>query len=480
MRTQSNGGRALAFGLDDLRPTASRRYSRLTACATLAAVRVGVASLCLGLLGSIFSFQARAQDADIRRDAVVNAVEQVMPSVVNIATKSVVPVSDPFDAQMRQFWGQRMYDEYYSLGSGVVIDENGYLLTNDHVVRRAEQIAVRFGTGTNEYEATIVATDSKADVALLKLKGKPGEKFRAIKLAREDDLLLGETVLALGDPIGLGGSVTRGILSSKSRTAARQGEQLDYQNWLQTDAAINPGNSGGPLVNLKGELIGINVAVVNETPNGQPVQGIGFAIPIRAVEEALSGIFPTEFVKSFWFGARVKVGSYPLVITSVQPESPAGRAGLRVGDTVLQVNGSVPKTFVNFGDLLASNASGEIPITIRRGDNTSDIKVKLVPEKSIFNAAMVKEKLGLELRKTADGFVITDVQSGSPAENAGLQPKMIVRAIDQQPPPPDITGLAKLLYTKKKNESVLLDLAIVERVGNFNVLRRGTVQLVPR
>lgn len=435
----------------------------------------------LFLLGCIsVSFGIHAQETDIRRDAVVNAVEQVMPSVVNIATKSVVPVSDPFDAQMRQFWGQRLFDEYYSLGSGVVIDENGYLLTNDHVVRRAEQIAVRFGTGTNEYEATIIATDSKTDVALLKLKGRPGEKFRAIKLAREDDLLLGETVLALGDPIGLGGSVTRGILSSKSRTAARQGEQLDYQNWLQTDAAINPGNSGGALVNLKGELIGINVAVVNQTPNGQPVQGIGFAIPIRAVEEALSDIFPTEFVKSYWFGARVKVGSYPLVIMSVQPESPAGRAGLKVGDTVLQVNGSVPRTFVNFGDLLASNATTEIPLTIRRGNNVSDIKVRLVPEKSIFNAGMVRDKLGLTLQKSSDGFAITEVQSDSPAERAGLQPRMIIRAIDQDPPPPDITSLAKLLYAKKKNEALLLDLAVVERVGNFNVLRRGTVEIMPR
>jgi serine protease Do len=432
------------------------------------------------LVGIPCSLQLRAQEPDIRRDATVNAVEQVMPSVVNIATKSTVPVQDPFEQMYRQMWGQRLFDEDYSLGSGVVIDENGYLLTNYHVVRRADQIAVRFGTGTNEYAATVIATDAKADVALLKLKGRPGEKFRAIRLAREDDLLLGETVLALGDPIGLGGSVTRGILSSKSRTTAREGEELNYENWLQTDAPINPGNSGGPLVNLRGELIGINVAVVNATPNGQPVQGIGFAIPIRAVEEALSDIFPTEFVKSYWFGARVKVGSYPLVVTSVQPESPAGRAGLKIGDTVLQVNGAVPKTFVNFGDLLASNATAEIPLTIRRGDTVSDVNVRLVPEKSVFNAKMVRDKLGLSLEKSPDGFVITDVQSNSVASDAGLQPRMIIRAIDQQAPPEDITGVAKLLYAKKKNEAMLLNLAIVERVGNFNVLRRGTVELIPR
>src|SRR5262249_56379402 len=143
------------------------------------------------------------------------------------------------------------------------------------------------------------------------------------------------------------------------------------------DAPRNPGNSGGPLVNLRGELIGINVKVLTETATGQPVQGIGFAIPIRLVEEALSEIFPTEYVKSYWFGARVKVGSYPLVITSVQPESPAGRAGLKVGDTVMQVNGKVPKNFIDFGDLLASDAASEIPITIRRDGNLTDFKVRL-------------------------------------------------------------------------------------------------------
>ena len=273
--------------------------------------------------------------ADIRRDATVIAVEQVMPSVVNIATRSVVPVRDPMERAYREFWHQKLFNEYTSLGSGVVIDEAGYLLTNSHVVRGANQIAVRFGTGTNDYSATLVAEDPNMDVALLKLNGKPGEKFHAIRLAREDDLLLGETVLALGNPYGLGGSVTRGILSSKSRRLPKEGEPLDIPNWLQTDAPINPGNSGGPLVNLRGELIGINVAVLNEDPsgNGRPVQGIGFAIPIRLVEEALTD-FPREFVKSGWFGARVKVGLVPADVrrrAAGEPGGPGGIEGRRRG-----------------------------------------------------------------------------------------------------------------------------------------------------
>jgi S1-C subfamily serine protease len=382
----------------------------------------------------------------------------------------------------REFWHQKPFNEYYSLGSGVVIDEAGYLLTNEHVVRGANQIWARFGTGTNDYQATLVAKDRIMDVALLKLNGRPGEKFRAIKLAREDDLLLGETVLALGNPFGLGGSVTRGILSSKSRRVPKEGQPLDIPNWLQTDAPINRGNSGGPLVNVRGELIGINVAVLNEDPSGsgQPVQGIGFAIPIRLVEEGLSDSFPTEFVRSYWFGARVKVGSYPLVITSVQPESPAGRAGLKAGDAVLQVNGELPNSFIDFGELLSTNAGSDISISIRRGGNTSSVTIRLAPEKSVFNAAMVREKLGLSLDRTVDGFVISEVQPSSAAAAAGLQKGMLIRAVDGDTPPADTTGLAKLLYAKKKGEAVLLHIAVMERSGNFNILRQGNVELVPR
>jgi serine protease Do len=427
-----------------------------------------------------FSLAAGAEETDIRRDATVNAVEQVMPSVVNIATKGKIPVRNPFEQMRRQMLGQQMFDEFIAAGSGVVFDENGYLLTNEHVIEGADQIQVRFGTGTNTYTATVIGSDEKTDVALLKLNAKPGEKFHAIKLAREDDLLLGETVLALGNPVGLGGSVTRGILSSKSRTAPQEGAALDIPNYLQTDAPINPGNSGGPLVNLRGELIGINVKVLRETRTGEPVEGIGFAIPIRLVEDALSETFPTEYVKSYWFGARVKVGTYPLAIMSVQPESPAGKAGLKAGDVVMQVNGKVPKTFLDFNDLLASNATAEIPITIRRGDNVNDVHVRMVPEQTVFNAKMIREKLGITLEQSPYGFVITDVQPDSPAGVAGLKPKIIIQAIDLQAPPENITDLAKLLYGKKKGESVSMDLAALEQTGNFVTVRRGRVELVPR
>src|SRR5262249_23497228 len=155
--------------------------------------------------------------------------------------------------------------------------------------------------------------------------------------------------IALGNPAGLGGSVSRGILSSKSRSLPKEGMPLNYANWLQTDAPINPGNSGGALINLQSEPIRIHVANVHDVGRALP-QSLGLAIPIKLVEEALSDILPTEYVKSFWFGARVKVGTSPLVLTTVQPTSPAERAGLKVGDAILQVNGRAPKSFMDFAD----------------------------------------------------------------------------------------------------------------------------------
>jgi S1-C subfamily serine protease len=439
---------------------------------------------------------ARGQAAgdDVRRDATVLAAEKVLPSVVNIATETIIQVRDPFEEFFRQFWGpyhrQQPPNSQYSLGSGVVIDEEGYLLTNDHVVRRADKITVKFCTGTNTYTASVVASDPKRDVALLKLNAPPGEKFKAIQLAREDDLMLGETVLALGNPFGLGGSVSRGILSSKSRMLPKEGEPLDIPNWLQVDAPINVGNSGGPLVNLRGELIGINVAVLGEVM-GQRAQGIGFAIPIRRVLEALSDIFPTEFVKTYWFGARVKVGTTPLVIMSVQPQSPAGKAGLKAGDAILEVNGKAPKSFIDFSELLGAGAGANETLAIRRGTARKDVVVRLVPEKSVFNAGMIREKLGLNLEALtpqaaarygvgpADAYFIAGVEETSPAAQAGLQRGMLVTGIDGQMPA-DLCAAAKLLYAKQKGGRVQLELAVQQRMGNFNVLRQGSVELSPR
>src|SRR5205085_4987775 len=178
---------------------------------------------------------------------------------------------------------------------------------------RANRTQVKLWDG-REYDATPMVATPFSDVALLKIQAKPGEKFKAVKFAADDDLLLGETVLALGNPFGLGGTVTKGILSSKSRRPPTGNEPLNIQDWLQTDEAINPGNSGGPLINLRGDLIGLSVAVYREG------QGISFAIPARRVSAALAEMYSPETLHSLWFGARVRPGVFPLTIASVQPE----------------------------------------------------------------------------------------------------------------------------------------------------------------
>src|SRR6476660_7406985 len=192
----------------------------------------------LGLLA--FSLPALAAEPDIRRDATVAAVERVMPCVVNIATATVVEYQDFYQSLFHEFFGgnagPRRQQAEYSIGSGVIIDEDGYVLTNLHVVRRATRIQVKLWDG-REYEADRIVATENSDVALLKIRCKPGEKFKAVNFAADDDLLLGETVLALGNPFGLGGSVTKGILSSKSRRPATENEPLDVMDWLQTDAA---------------------------------------------------------------------------------------------------------------------------------------------------------------------------------------------------------------------------------------------------
>jgi S1-C subfamily serine protease len=429
---------------------------------------------------------AMSGEPDIRRDATVEAVEQVMPSVVNLRTRTVVR------NQIETALGLAGRPSLF-LGSGVVIDEAGYLLTNEHVVRGAEQIGAQFntGAGTNSlYEAKVVAIDVRRDVALLKLVAPPGQKFHAIKFARDDDLLLGETVVALGNPYGLGGSVARGILSSKSRMIPKEGMPLSVANWLQTDAPINRGNSGGPLVNLRGELIGINVANVNVVDR-EPVQGLGFAIPIKLVEEALSDSLPTEYVKSLWFGAQVKVGTSPLVLSTVQPDSPAGRAGLKVGDTILQVNGRAPKSFIDFADLLATNAAAEVRLVVQREAERKDIAVRLVPEKSVFNADLIRNKLGLSLEalspqtavrylNAAEGFIIAGVQENGPAAAAHLQNGMLVTSIDGQLPE-DVTAVAKLLYPKKAGDTAVLTAQLIRQIApNYIEVSENTYEVKVR
>jgi S1-C subfamily serine protease len=434
-----------------------------------------------------FCLASYAQENDVRRDAAVVAVEKVMPSVVNIATETVVYTRHPLEDLIREFYDpfyrRRTPNMLYSLGSGVIIDEDGYLITNEHVVRSATRIAVKLYDG-REYECDRVVGSSRSDVALLKIRCKPGEKFVAAKFADDEDLLLGETVLALGNPFGLGGSVTKGILSSKNRRPPRENEPLDVADWLQTDAAINPGNSGGPLINLKGEVIGINVAVYREA------QGIGFAIPIRLVSEALSETFTPENLKSLWFGAKVRAGAGAREVLAIEEGSPAQKAGLMKGDIITAVNGKPVNTYIGMmKEIVAVREDDSVAqLTVKRGGAKKVIAVKLIPERSFFNEKLIQARLGILVEELSDefaaelglgsqsGLIIRSVDKNSPAEKAGLTRGLIIRTIDEQPAS-SVLKAARLIYSKKKGESIVLKVLAHRRQGYLIEMRTFDVEL---
>ncbi|MEO6183318.1 MAG: trypsin-like peptidase domain-containing protein, partial [Verrucomicrobiota bacterium] len=419
------------------------------------------------------SANLNAAISDIRRDATVDAIQRVMPSVVNIRTETMVQSTDSFESMFRQFFDpyHRSQKSQYSLGSGVIIDEDGYILTNLHVVRRANRTQIKLSDeeGGGEYEVQRISGTTRSDVALLKIiPKKPGEKFKAVKFAKDDDLLLGETVIALGNPFGLGGSVSRGILSAKRRALPKENEQLDIPNWLQTDAAINPGNSGGPLVNLRGELIGLNVAILAQA------QGIGFAIPVKHLSEALSEIYTPETADR-WFGARLQSTSSPLVVTSVQKGSPAEKSGLKTGDQILQVNGKAPKTFIEFNNWLRESKPESFRLSIQRGTERLDL-----PGQTISFAQIIRQKLGIDAQELTEdlaprlglnpfvGLIVAGVDKSGPASAVALERNFIITEINGQDLP-NLPKAVSVISGLKKGDPAKLTLLVPQRRGNYLV-----------
>jgi S1-C subfamily serine protease len=441
--------------------------------------------LCAALLG--VHPASRAAEPDVRRDATVEAIEKALPAVVNIATTTLVEYRDAYQDWFLRFYGRRApvvgrREQPEGIGSGVIIDEEGWILTNFHVLQRASRVFVKLGDG-RIYEAEKRVATTQKDVALLKLLAKPGEKFPALKLAKDDDLLLGETVLALGNPYGLGTSVTRGIVSSKARRPTAGDEPLNTQDWLQTDADINPGNSGGPLINLRGEMIGINVAVYREAQG----MGVGFAIPVKQVAAALTDFFAPEIKDAQWFGARVTGWQSPLTIAEVQAGSPADLAGLRAGQHILQVNGETPRGLVDFSRLLTENKKNALALVLQQGGTRRNATVKLVPFEDL-----IQQKLGLKLLNLSapvaasfqvgpgEGLFLEEVERGGPAEKAQLQSGFLLTAIDGQTTD-TLNRVAMVLAQKKTGDRVRLNVIVPRRIGGSYVeFRQGTAEVTVR
>ena len=398
--------------------------------------------------------KATARDADStnRRTPVVIAIEKASPAVANISTERLITQrhvdpyfgsrSEVFDQYFNEFFGQpqkQMVER--PLGSGVIMDEDGYIVTNEHVVSRASKIKVRLSDG-KDYEATMISSDPFSDLAVLKINSPT--PFPYVKMGTSKDLMIGETVIALGNPFGLENSVTTGVLSAKNRTITFNNEYGDikYDGLIQTDALINPGNSGGPLINIDGELIGINAAIVNQA------QGIGFAIPVDKVRQTLVKLFNFRELNKVWFGVQVEEqddSSRGIKVSSVEQGSPAYKANIKVGDYITKIDSKEILDILDFEKyILKKNVGDKLYFNINRGGREMKIDVILekAPLPSIEKLAL--EKLGLYVQNLTpqiakqlnlgwlkSGVLISDVQKNSPAAEVGMEAGYVLVYVGQ-------------------------------------------------
>jgi serine protease Do len=362
---------------------------------------------------------AAAPLADPRRSPVVDIVERVAPAVVNIAAESTVREMDPF---FGMFFGPRSRTNQ-SLGSGLIIDRQGVVVTNAHVIEGASKITV-FTLDGSELAAEVLGADGDADLAVLKVKVPAGKELAAVALGSSSDLLIGETVLAIGNPFGLSHTVTTGVLSARGRSvASEQGERV-FTDFLQTDASINPGNSGGPLVDLAGSVIGVNTAIISGA------SGIGFAIPADRARRVVDDLLRFGELQPPWTGLRLSTaeGEGPAPkhgarVDRVYPDSPAAVAGLAAGDLITSVAGH-PAT--SREDVLTAFYS--VPIgtvidaTVRRAGKDLAVTLRPVRPRRGLGLEVLLDSVGVgELDAVRGGLAIGLVSSGSAAAGRGLR-----------------------------------------------------------
>ena len=375
-----------------------KKSSLFLLCSAIILIFAGVRHLMRGRDPAWRSVRAGLMKHPERRNEVVRAIEKALPAVVNIGTERVIDTqdfqgSDDFDALQRlfdKFLRSQKNSPSYSLGSGCIIDSSGLIVTNAHVVERAAKIMITLNGGGN-HEAEIVADDPLNDIALLKLKSPP-PGLHAIRCDKSGRLYLGETVIAVGNPFGLDSSITVGALSGTSRRFTYRGKVI-FSDILQTDAIVYPGNSGGPLINIEGNMIGMNMSSYENAP------GIGFAIPLTRIENVLAKwMIPERFgacslgIIPGW--ARNELGQRTVTAVDILPGSPAALAGLKKGTRISRFDGRRTDDLIAFSRQLIRLRSGD-KVTLDTSDGKFQLTVAGLPKLDPLSA--VRGKLGLDL-----------------------------------------------------------------------------------
>ncbi len=385
-------------------------------------------------------------------------VQRVQPAVVNVYAAKVIQNRNPLldDPIFRRFFGvpgQQPEQMQRSLGSGVMVDPSGLVVTNNHVIEGADQVKVSL-SDKREFEAEIVLKDSRTDLAVLRLKDAK-ERFPTLDFSNSDELLVGDVVLAIGNPFGVGQTVTHGIVSALART---QVGITDYQFFIQTDAAINPGNSGGALVDMAGRLVGINTAIFSRSGGSQ---GIGFAIPANMVRVVVaSAKSGGKAVKRPWLGARLQAVTPEIaetlglklpsgaLVANVTPNSPSARAGLKLSDLIVAIDGQSVDDPNAFDYRFATRPlGGSAQVDVQRGGKLVKLSIPLetapdsgrdeitLTTRSPFQGAKVANISPaladeLHLDSSVEGVVVTDIADDATAANVGFQKGDMILAVN--------------------------------------------------
>jgi len=427
-------------------------------------------------------------------ESFANLAEELMPSVVNISTTQTVktsgrqfpfefPPGSPFGEMFKDFdRNQPTERKASSLGSGFIIKEDGIVITNNHVIANAEDILVR--VGKKEYKAKVVGADPYMDLAVLKMETK--DKFKPVKFGDSDIARVGDWAVAIGNPFGLGGTVTAGIISARNRDI----NLTRYDDFIQTDASINQGNSGGPLFNLKGEVIGINTAIIAPGQSGSI--GIGFAIPANAASNVINQLIEFGETKRGWLGVRIQEVTKEIaeveklkkpkgaLVASVGENSPADKAGVKAGDIILEFDGKKIDTMRTLPKVVANTKVGKSvqlkiwrnkklinkKLTLGRLESTKEFKEKKT--KIVKNNELRVESLKISVReindkdissrklnKNTNGAVITKIENESPLINY-LEVNDIIIEVQKTPvkKPSDLKNIVDRVF--KKGEKTLL------------------------